>query len=430
MLLIAVLCFTQLSYAQEIVDHPRLLEDLDGDDNQILDGADADSPSSGSSSAGTPAPDTSSASDASNLRGKVNVAGKSDQSDYDIEDIKARYEKGALKVEIDSIQPRGGPTYGDTRVTVRAAGLVLLTDAYPDPKCKFGSNSRVVDAIYIRCTTKPSTFYAKDAVKGADKQALNDTCIQCEASPKTDTVEIVPLTVSLTGKFDDSTSSHPYRYYRPAQVSDIYPRYGPKDGDTVIEVWGKHFIDFGDDFRCNFGTHSSKARFINAELLWCRAPASSVVGRPMPFSVSLNRQQNSLQKVDFWYYNMQGLTKVTPDYAPMQGGTTLTLQGSNFYPFDYKKDVDNSNDTFCSFGPLGKTPAKILSSTRAECQTLPNHLKTAQRFPVKLTVNNQNYTDNDDAYFEYFNPPSVLDAGPLIGPVRGGTEVDIWGSSF
>ena len=90
MLLIAVLCFTQLSYAQEIVDHPRLLADLDGDDNQILDGADADGPSGGSASPGTPAPDTSGGSDAPSLRGKVNVGGKGDQSDYDIDDLKAR----------------------------------------------------------------------------------------------------------------------------------------------------------------------------------------------------------------------------------------------------------------------------------------------------------------------------------------------------
>jgi hypothetical protein len=155
-----------------------------------------------------------------------------------------------------------------------------------------------------------------------------------------------------------------------------------------------------------------------------------VVGRPMPFSVSLNRQQNTRDNISFWYYNMQSLTKVSPDYAPMGGGSTISLFGANFYPFDYKRDIDSSNDTFCAFGPLGKSPARILSSTRAECLSVPNHLHTTSKFAVKLTINNQNYTDNDDTYFEYFNPPSVLDAGPLIGPVRGGTEVTIWGSAF
>ena len=93
MLLIAVLCFTQLSYAQELFDHPRSLEDLDGDDNQILDGADADGSPGSSSSTGTPVPDTSGSSDAPNLRGKVNVGGKGDQSDYDIDDLKPLLKK-------------------------------------------------------------------------------------------------------------------------------------------------------------------------------------------------------------------------------------------------------------------------------------------------------------------------------------------------
>ncbi len=102
--------------------------------------------------------------------------------------------------------------------------------------------------------------------------------------------EITTLTVSLTGNFDDVSSSLPYRYYNPATVYSIYPRYGPKDGDTVVQVWGKNFLDLGDDFRCNFGSRSTKAYYINDGYLWCRAPMSDVVSRPMPFSVSLNRQ--------------------------------------------------------------------------------------------------------------------------------------------
>ena len=47
--------------------------------------------------------------------------------------------------------------------------MTTLVDAYPDPKCKFGSNKRIVDAIYIKCTTMPPTFYAKDSNRGSNK---------------------------------------------------------------------------------------------------------------------------------------------------------------------------------------------------------------------------------------------------------------------
>ena len=45
----------------------------------------------------------------------------------------------------------------------------------------------------------------------------------------------------------------------------------------------------------------------------------------------------------------------------------------------------------------------------------------------ELTLNNQNYTSSD-IRFLYYNPPKILDAEPLIGPVQGGTEVNLWGS--
>jgi hypothetical protein len=99
----------------------------------------------------------------------------------------------------------------------------------------------------------------------------------------------------------------PFRYYPKQKVHAIYPRYGPKDGDTVVQVWGEHFLDLGDDFRCNFGTKSTKAHFINSGYIWCRAPVSDVVNREMPFSISMNRQQQSLEKMGYWFYNMQSL---------------------------------------------------------------------------------------------------------------------------
>jgi len=44
----------------------------------------------------------------------------------------------------------------------------------------------------------------------------------------------VPFTVSLTGDFSDIENSVPYRYYPASRIHAIYPRYGPKDGETVV----------------------------------------------------------------------------------------------------------------------------------------------------------------------------------------------------
>ena len=86
-----------------------------------------------------------------------------------------RYKKGEYRLDIASITPRGGPTTGGTQVTVRMAGISTFVDAYPKPKCKFGKNSMIVDATYIRCTKKPPTFFEKES-KG-HSPALDSTCI-------------------------------------------------------------------------------------------------------------------------------------------------------------------------------------------------------------------------------------------------------------
>ena len=78
-----------------------------------------------------------------------------------------------------------------------------------------------------------------------------------------------------------------------------------------------------------------------------------------------------------------------PDFGPLKGGSQIILRGSGFMPFDPVKDVDNSNDTFCLWGPLGKTPAKVVSNTEARCMSPPNRMTPPlEHVDCQLTINN------------------------------------------
>ena len=46
---------------------------------------------------------------------------------------------------------------GATRVLVRGGPFENMSLLYPNPKCKFGRNDRIVDASYVRCTEEPLT---------------------------------------------------------------------------------------------------------------------------------------------------------------------------------------------------------------------------------------------------------------------------------
>lgn len=101
----------------------------------------------------------------------------------------------------------------------------------------------------------------------------------------------------------DTVASEPYRYYLPTKVNAIKPRSGLKDGNTFVEVWGENFLNFDDNTRCNFGSVSVKAHYVDSGYMTCISPFSDVVEKQIPFSVSLNKQQNSKDDIDFWYYN-------------------------------------------------------------------------------------------------------------------------------
>lgn len=129
----------------------------------------------------------------------------------------------------------------------------------------------------------------------------------------------------------------------------------------------------------------------------------------------------------FWYYNDPVIQKLDPDFGPIAGGTNVTLKGSGFMPFDWAGDIDNRNDTFCIWDELGKVKATVISYTLAQCMVPPNSA-ALQTLHVKLTLNNQNITEG--TMFTYYNPPVIVDAGPLRGPVRGGTDVHVYGPNY
>ena len=61
-----------------------------------------------------------------------------------------------LTVNIESIEPKGGPTTGTTRVTVRGGPFKDMVLIHPKPVCKFGRTDMVVPATYVSCSPKPT----------------------------------------------------------------------------------------------------------------------------------------------------------------------------------------------------------------------------------------------------------------------------------
>ena len=194
--------------------------------------------------------------------------------------------------------------------------------------------------------------------------------------------------ISLTGDFTDSADSEPFRYYNNTRVHAIYPRYGPKDGGTVVQVWGDNFLNYDENLRCNFGTKSVKAQFKSSTYLICKAPFSDNTNKPITFSISLNKQQQSRDMIEYWYYSNPILAKLNPNYGPEEGGNEIILMGSSMHPFIDETIINNANDTFCIFSDLNvKTPARLINATKMAC-IAPASFDGISVTGVDFTLNN------------------------------------------
>jgi hypothetical protein len=326
-------------------------------------------------------------------------------------------------VVIQGIEPNSGPDNGQTKVLVRLKEFdKSLVEIYPHPKCRFGSNQNTVNATFLECSSHPRKIGEKEP-RGSE---LNETCIACEYSPP-HKADYVPFTVSLLGDFSDVQNSVPFRYYKDPIVYSIKPRYGPKDGGTMVEVYGENFLNFDQNLRCGFGSIEVKAYYVNENYLICYSPKSDVTGHKLPFTVSLNNQQNSLQNVPYVYYQKPQIYRLEPNRGPDTGGTLVRIRGDHFNPMKNIPDMNNYNETFCTFGNVSLSLAKVISSTDMECVSPPSYVE--RQLEVEITLNNREWTD-DGRLFYYYHPPFIYFIYPKIGPVSGGTVVTIVGSNF
>ena len=79
------------------------------------------------------------------------------------------------------------------------------------------------------------------------------------------------------------------------------------------------------------------------------------------------------------------------------------------------------------WGPLGNKLATVISGTEAQCE-VPANTAGLVELNVNLTLNNQNVTEGP--VFTFYNPPVISEATPLRGPVKGGTEVNVYGPNY
>jgi hypothetical protein len=244
------------------------------------------------------------------------------------------------------VVPHLGPRLGETPVILLGDGFINLRGV---ARCKFGdktSNAFFDDSAatpFLRCITPPSSL---------------PTWVNVE--------------VALDGQVFTSIKTTKFQYYGEFDVTGLAPLGGPTAGGTVVTVTGAGFFMSGNYMRCFFGDGlsecsvdvsypcylASPAKYVSPTMVTCPTPPippGGAVTERYPVRMGLNGQFSqacpSVQTglacplkagLSFTYYNDVSITSITPNSGQVQGGTRVTITGTNF-----RSDLEGR--TLCMF---------------------------------------------------------------------------------
>jgi hypothetical protein len=195
-------------------------------------------------------------------------------------------------------------------------------------------------------------------------------------------------------------------------LSSVSPAVGTTAGGTTITITGTSFVS-GATVRVG-GTSATGVTFVSATQLRANTPA----GTPGPKSVQVtNPDSQSASRANAFTYNYPPLiTSVSPTSGSRAGGTTITVNGTNFA----------SGATIRVGGALA-TNVSFLSATQLRARTPAGAAGTVS---VQVTNPDAQSATRANA-FTYTNPaPTVTALSPTSGPTAGGTVVTVTGTNF
>jgi len=235
---------------------------------------------------------------------------------------------------------------------------------------------------------------------------------------------IVTLTVTAG---DTRYTGIPFEYVQGAAIQMLKPMLGSTEGGTHLIVVGNH-LDMRSKYTCVFGKEdtdlrdvhalrdvSTSALAISSSFIACRTPAH----RPGTILFRVIRDVEPQPKFDdllYFSFVDVGVSFIFPSIGPTQGGTSVTVLGSNFR---------YSSDVRCKFG------SAIVNATWTSLEELSckSPFSMSNTVPLSVTVNGLEYYEAADR-FKFIDWPELHVLTPTRGSPTTGVRVDIVGRGF
>ena len=309
---------------------------------------------------------------------------------------------------ITDIIPAKGPTTGGTKIDI--LGLNLNAPFYGIPK-------ETEKLVFYKFVDSKNSSIQYGEVKSA--KADSNSLIKIESPPvfedKTET--LIKLSYN---QFDFETiPKESFIFYLLPNITSIEPKFGPvilKEDKIKIHLDNYICSENCEKILCKFSSKSlyliEKGYFIKKNLIHCDLPT---VNSPDLFivEISLNDGQEYTNNQLSYTFFRPYVLKVEPPMIPSSGNSKILIQGYGF--------ANTGDDLIVKFGGNNlkcknsdcKRKAKYINENLIEVLSFPrlefvdfNSNKTLEysRFPVEVSVYNNDFTNNNYTIFYYEEP--------------------------
>jgi len=279
---------------------------------------------------------------------------------------------------VSALTPESGPVAGGTEVTI--------------------SGDRFRQGVTVTFGGTPAT----------DVVVVSETELMCVTPAHAGGVVYVTVTSPCA---QSETLDDAFEYIFTPVVDAVNPSNGPIEGGTEVTIVGSYFQTGAT---VTFGTFDADGvTVVSATEITCMTPACAE--GVVDVTVTNPDLQSGTLAGAFQFISGPVLASIHPDSGPADGGTQVTIRGTNFMA-----------GAAVTFDDTPATAVAVLSATEVYCVTQPHGSGI-----VDVTVTNwDGQWDTLENAFEYVSAPIIFSVDPQGGSVRGGTEITITGAHF
>jgi hypothetical protein len=283
---------------------------------------------------------------------------------------------------VTGVSLTSGPAAGGTSLTITGTGFTGAT------------------AVNFGTTFASFTVNSDTSIVAVSPAAVADT---------------VDVTVTSPGGASATSASDQFMFVAAPSVSSVSPDSGPVDGGTTVTIAGSNFTDAT---AVSFGDTPAGFTVNDDTSITAVSPVAEAAGTVAVTVATIGGTSTSSSADRFTYSTVVSpfaptITKVTPNFGPPAGGSSVTITGTNFL---------GATDVAFGTTPVGSFTMKSDTSITT---TAPSGVDT-----VDVRVTNAFGSSAITSTDEFSYGPRLTKIAPASGSAGGNTKVTISGHNF